>query len=57
MNKPRTLIIGLDGATFDLIEPWVQRSPGRQVDRLVDQLVRSRISEKLFLLPQISGAC
>jgi len=24
MNTPRTLIIGLDGATFDLIEPWAQ---------------------------------
>ena len=24
MNTPRTLIIGLDGATFDLIEPWVR---------------------------------
>src|ERR1043166_9161730 len=24
MNKPRTLIIGLDGATFDLIEPLVR---------------------------------
>jgi predicted AlkP superfamily phosphohydrolase/phosphomutase len=22
MNPPRTLIIGLDGATFDLIKPW-----------------------------------
>lgn len=24
MNKSRTLIIGLDGATFDLIEPWAE---------------------------------
>jgi len=24
MKKHRTLIIGLDGATFDLIHPWVQ---------------------------------
>ena len=25
MTEPRTLIIGLDGATFDLIDPWIAR--------------------------------
>jgi predicted AlkP superfamily phosphohydrolase/phosphomutase len=25
MNRKRTLVIGLDGATFDLLGPWIQR--------------------------------
>lgn len=37
MNKPRTLIIGLDGATFDLIEPWIQAGCLPTLARLMAQ--------------------
>ncbi len=37
MNSPRTLIIGLDGATFDLIGPWVQAGHLPNFARLMAQ--------------------
>ena len=37
MHKPRTLIIGLDGATFDLIEPWVKIGYLPTFKRLLNQ--------------------
>ena len=35
MTKPRTLIIGLDGATFDLIRPWAQAGHLPTLSRLM----------------------
>lgn len=37
MNKPRTLIIGLDGATFDLITPWVRAGHLPTLGRLMSE--------------------
>jgi predicted AlkP superfamily phosphohydrolase/phosphomutase len=37
MNSPRTLIIGLDGATFDLIEPWSQAGYLPNLTRLMQE--------------------
>ncbi|UCC63889.1 MAG: alkaline phosphatase family protein [Anaerolineae bacterium] len=37
MNTPRTLIIGLDGATFDLIEPWARAGHLPALARLMAQ--------------------
>jgi predicted AlkP superfamily phosphohydrolase/phosphomutase len=37
MNTPRTLIIGLDGATFDLIKPWAQAGYLPTLARLMTQ--------------------
>jgi predicted AlkP superfamily phosphohydrolase/phosphomutase len=34
-NQPRVLIIGLDGATFDLIEPWVKTGKLPHFSRLM----------------------
>ena len=35
MNTPRTLIIGLDGATFDLIGPWVRKGHLPALEKLM----------------------
>jgi predicted AlkP superfamily phosphohydrolase/phosphomutase len=37
VSEPRTLIIGLDGATFDLITPWVQAGYLPALARLIEQ--------------------
>jgi predicted AlkP superfamily phosphohydrolase/phosphomutase len=37
MYKPRTLIIGLDGATFDLIKPWAQMGDLPTFKKILDQ--------------------
>jgi predicted AlkP superfamily phosphohydrolase/phosphomutase len=37
MNTPRTLIIGLDGATFDLLKPWAQAGYLPTLGRLMSQ--------------------
>lgn len=36
MQKPRTLIIGLDGATFDLLEPWTRAGYLPVIAKLMD---------------------
>jgi predicted AlkP superfamily phosphohydrolase/phosphomutase len=36
MQKPRTLIIGLDGATFDLLEPWTRAGYLPSIAKLID---------------------
>ena len=41
MNKHRTLIIGLDGATFDLIHPWTQAGHLPTFARLMAQGVHA----------------
>jgi predicted AlkP superfamily phosphohydrolase/phosphomutase len=41
MNRPRTLIIGLDGATFDLIEPLAQAGYLPALARLIAEGVHS----------------
>ncbi|MBC8228073.1 alkaline phosphatase family protein [bacterium] len=41
MNAPRTLIIGLDGATFDLIKPWAQAGHLPALERLMAEGVHA----------------
>jgi predicted AlkP superfamily phosphohydrolase/phosphomutase len=37
MSKPRVLVIGLDGATWDLVKPWVQSGYLPQMARLTEE--------------------
>jgi predicted AlkP superfamily phosphohydrolase/phosphomutase len=37
MNTPRTLIIGLDGATFDIVKPWIEAGYLPTLTKLMDQ--------------------
>lgn len=42
-NTPRLLIIGLDGATFDLIRPWIARGKLPNIARLTAQGSSARL--------------
>jgi len=41
--KPRILVIGLDAATFDLIEPWSERGALPSLARLMEEGTRARM--------------
>ncbi|HWX42757.1 MAG TPA: alkaline phosphatase family protein [Blastocatellia bacterium] len=41
--KPRILVIGLDAATFDLIEPWSERGALPSLTRLMEEGTRARM--------------
>ncbi len=44
MNKsPKVIVIGLDGATFDLVEPWVGEGRLPTFKRLMDEGVKARL--------------
>src|SRR5260370_1050043 len=42
--KPRILVIGLDAATFDLIEPWAEEGALPSLSRLMQEGTRSRLA-------------
>jgi predicted AlkP superfamily phosphohydrolase/phosphomutase len=44
MASPRTLMIGLDGATFDLIDPWVQAGELPHLAWLLERGARGRLA-------------
>jgi predicted AlkP superfamily phosphohydrolase/phosphomutase len=50
-KKPRILIVGLDGATFDLLGPWMERG---ELPRLKGLLERSSHGRLLSTIPPIS---
>ncbi len=43
MKKPEVMVIGLDGATFDLIDPWVKEGRLPNLARCLDKGTRARL--------------
>jgi predicted AlkP superfamily phosphohydrolase/phosphomutase len=43
MSRTRTLIIGLDGATFDLVTPWAQAGYLPHLTKLMEHGVHGRL--------------
>jgi len=43
MKKPEVMVIGLDGATFDLIDPWVKEGRLPNLARCLDKGTRTRL--------------
>lgn len=43
----KTIVIGLDGASFDLIEPWIDRGKLPNLHRLITEGVRGRLNSCL----------
>ena len=43
MKKPEVMVIGLDGATFDLIDPWVKEGRLPNLARCLDKGTSTRL--------------
>jgi predicted AlkP superfamily phosphohydrolase/phosphomutase len=52
MGGPKVLVIGLDGATWDLIAPWVKEGALPNIERLLNEGVHS---ELISTLPSSTG--
>ncbi len=52
MSGPKVLVIGLDGATWDLITPWVNAGALPNIERLLNEGVHS---ELISTLPNFTG--
>jgi len=51
-DQPRLLIVGLDGATFDLIRPWVEEGRLPTIARLLEE----GVSAPLLSVPNMNSA-
>jgi len=47
MSKPKTVVFGLDGAHFELIEPWIERGELPNVERVVSSGVTADLQSVL----------
>ena len=43
MKKPEVMVIGLDGATFDLIDPWIKEGRLPNLERCLNRVISSRL--------------
>lgn len=47
MDTPRTVVVGLDGASFELIEPWLESGHLPNIARIVDDGVQGTLESVL----------
>src|SRR5438552_13497206 len=47
MRKPRIMIIGLDAATWDLVDPWAAKGYLPNLSKLVDEGVSGRLQSAI----------